>query len=128
MRQKTMMVFDSVVYGSDPFYSSPAVNSLLGLYDDLLIQVEAFDVEGTTPTMNMYLESSNDQKNWIQPDPNTPLLSSKSLSITSLNIFYCNSSSTYPPLANVRIVGDIQVAGGVAKAYVRISVCMRDKS
>lgn len=60
-------VFDDIIDTTNWWYTSSDYNELLGRADALLRVVYPTLVGGTSPTLTVWLDQSNDNQHWFQP-------------------------------------------------------------
>jgi hypothetical protein len=67
-------VFDEFIEGTaSTWYTSAIHNDALGRPGSFAVFASATDVSGTSPAVQVFLDSSNDNQNWYQPS--TPVIS-----------------------------------------------------
>src|SRR5262245_64103475 len=110
----TEAMFD-VIAGTTTTYTPAEHNPALGATDKLAMQTIFDQVTGTTPTITMTLEHSNDQRNWVVK---TTLQSGTALATNGATSFIHTDAGTTPTLGFVRI--GFQLGGTTPQARVKM--------
>jgi hypothetical protein len=65
MKKAVILAFDDHVQGNGvPYLTDTSLNLPLALYDELAVQVVTDNATGTSPTITVALQHSNDGRNW----------------------------------------------------------------
>ncbi len=107
--------------GSTARYTSAEFNDLLGSRDRLIVHYTAGRVSGTSPTLTIELEGSNNGQDWQSL---VPLVSAEPLVAGNVNTGRGNSDKDLP--AFVRLA--ITMGGTSPVAEVEIVACGRDST
>lgn len=122
MRKASTTVYDDFVQGtSATFYSDTTFNVVLGMYDKVGVQVVTDNASGTTPTITVVWEHSNDGRNWHEK---TTLVDAGAVSTTATSTFFGSDSGATPSMALCRV--KITLAGTSPACHARVHVCARD--
>jgi hypothetical protein len=121
-RDFNMKVFDSVVVGTTPVYTSSEYDGPLGASDFLAIQAFGSQPTGTSPTLLVQVEHSADQRTWSNKNvaaeiPATAVVSTAVLSVVG----YQNSGNPTLPFVRLRV----QMGGTSPGARVTLYACGR---
>ena len=106
--------------GTNTYYSDPECNAKLGMAEKFFIEARTSNVTGTTPTLAIALESSNDNVNWVPRS--TVIVATAIASGTTL---------TGSELGTAAVGGRFQrftlkLAGTTPNAYVELWVTARN--
>ncbi|MBI4700377.1 MAG: hypothetical protein HY744_04285 [Deltaproteobacteria bacterium] len=112
-------VYDDRIYGTTAVYTAPQHNDLLGQCEYVSVQTVVRSVGGTSPTLSVATESSNDQSNWIAGG--TYVISAADISGT--NKTQSGSFTQTSGLGATRL--KIWLGGTAPEAHLVISVCRR---
>lgn len=122
MRRWVIEVFNDVVYGTTAVYTPTRLNEVLAQVDQLSVQAIADQSGGTSPTLAVVLEHSNDQRNWLTK---TTLISATSIPAASTTPLFGADPGTTPTGGFARLA--ITVGGSSnPNAHIKIMVCGRD--
>jgi hypothetical protein len=122
MRSFSELVFDRMVYGTDPVFTDASWNSGLGLPDQLAIFAKITQVSGTSPTITVAIENSGDNILFGEKS-GTPQINNQTLAANLENIFMGSDSGASPSLAFVRLA--VTLGGTTPAAWVRLYVTGR---
>ncbi len=120
MRLNTLGAIDQFVTGTAAVYSEPALNAALARAPRQAFQVTCDDVDGTSPTMTLSVEGSNDGDNW---DPVSTPVDGETLSSTLSNVFRFTEDGGTPLKEFMRL--KVELGGTDPRAHVRVSSCQR---
>lgn len=120
MRLFTQQVFNSTIQGTTAVYSQPQYNSLLGSGDQLAVQVVCSRSSGTSPTITVIEQISNDGERWADK---TTMLSAQALSTTAVDNLFRYDDGASPMASFVRF--QITLGGTSPSSDVLITVCGR---
>lgn len=121
MRRFNATVFDDVIHGTNPVYTSQTFNAPLGQFDTLVVQAVVDNVDATG-TLDLYLQHSADGKNWSD-------LVTGALFVVGTVVgqqVTKSAASTAPALALVRIL--MRCNAPTTRAHVRVFVTARDQA
>jgi len=105
--------------GTGARISSAELNNVLGTAEKLIVQIRVTKVTGTSPTLLVFLEHSNDGKDWQSP---VTLVEFTALNAGSINTIMADSGSTVFG-ALVRFV--VALDGTNPSGFVEIFACGR---
>ncbi len=112
-------VIDEVLNGNATFESDPQHNEMLGRADSFTVQVFVTNTGGTSPTITVTYQGSNDGKSWI----------TKQTVLSSVNIatapYESMTDSTVNLVNGAQGKFQISLGGTNPYAYVRVVVCLR---
>lgn len=114
--------FDDFVVGALPTYSSTALDTILGRFDRLAVQLFASQVGGISPRITLWFEHSADGRRWAEKG-SVPAISSEVIAPSTTNVFAGEDISGVPSLTFVRL--RINLEGTAPRAVVRVFVCGR---
>lgn len=120
MRLFTQQIFNSTIQGTTAVYSQPQYNTLLGSADKLAIQIVCSRSAGTTPTITLVEQISNDGEHWFDKDT---MMSAQSLSTSAVDNFMEYDVGSSPLTTFVRF--QITLGGTTPSSDVTITVCGR---
>ncbi len=120
MRKNLITAFDDFVTGTDTVYSDSRMNSMLGSMDKMAVQCIISSVDGTSPTIKIKVEESNDQKNWSERSGGVD----PAASMASGDVKSFDDDGSTPAQAFLRF--KIDLAGTTPAAHVKILACQRD--
>lgn len=123
-RQFNVKLFDGVVLGTSPQYSSRDLELQIGRADRLAVQAVALQVTGVSPTLTIQLEHAGDERNWVAKNA-IPEIDSFSLDTTLANIAVGFDHGWNPSLRLARLRIQLGAAGGSPGARLRIYACGR---
>ncbi len=107
--------------GATSRYTSAEFNDVLGSSDKLVVQYRAVKIAGTSPTLTIKLEGSNNGVDWVLIET---LVNAASLTAAQVNSALATSTATLP--AFVRFA--ITMGGTTPSAEVQIIACGRDNA
>jgi hypothetical protein len=132
MRQGLALVFDEVMFGPTAWYTSPEMNGLLAVQDQMGIQVIVDNVQlsvaGGPPTVSVWLQTSGDARNWVTKNA-SPEVQPFSILEGQTNVSpYSADVGTLPTLryARFKIAVASTVVGQAVTAHVKVFVTFRD--
>jgi len=114
-----LIVIDQVIDGGQMIESDPAHYEMLGRADSYTVQVYASNSGGTSPTITVTYQASNDGRRWITKQT---LLSAVSISTTP---YESMTDSTTNMVNGAQGKITVQLGGTDPTAYVRIVICLR---
>ncbi len=119
MRLKNLILIDQVINGNTTVESDPKLNDALGEGDTYTVQTYVANSGGTSPTITVKMQGSNDGKSWA--DRQT-ILNAQDISTSP----YENITESTADMV-VTAQGKLQVnlGGTNPYAYVRIVACTR---
>lgn len=121
MRKGLIEAFNDSLTGTGTTYSPTRFNEVLGSFDKLAIQIVAEQPGGTTPTITVAMEHSNDQRNWVSK---STLTSGTAVSTSAPTVVVATDSGSTPTLAFVRFA--VSMGGTSPACRMKILVCGRD--
>jgi hypothetical protein len=122
MRKASITAYDDFVQGtSATYYSDTTYNVALAMYDKVAVQVVADSASGTTPTLTVAWEHSNDGRNWHEK---ATLVDAGAVSTTATATFFGSDNGSTPSMALCRVA--ITLGGTTPACHVRVHVCARD--
>ncbi len=116
----TIELFNQYITGTATVASAAEHRELLGRADVLVIQVVVTKSAGTSPTLTLEIEHSNDGK---RTDTHSTPISAASLTITPFNTIVAAGSTTDPLAAQVELA--LTLGGTNPEAYVQVTVTGR---
>lgn len=125
MRIFSQLVFDDFIMGTESVYTAEQYNDGMGLADQFAIQAVADQVSGTTPTLTVQIQHSNDQRNWVDKS-GTAEINAQSLSASATTVKVGTDSGSTPTLGYRRL--KITLGGTTPVAHVKLFACGRDKT
>lgn len=123
MRKHIFEAMFDVVAGTTTTYTPAEHNSAFGATDKFAVQTTVDQVTGTSPTITMAFEASNDQRIWVNK---TTYRSGAALSTTTSQTFVDVDSGSSPTLGFGRFA--ITLGGTNPQARVKMIVCGRDEA
>jgi hypothetical protein len=124
MKKAVILAFDDHVQGNGVVYlTDTSLNLALALYDKLGVQIVTDNATGTSPTITVELQHSNDGRNW---HVKSTLVSAQAVSTTASTTFFGSDNGSTPSMALCRL--NITLGGTNPSCKVRIHVCARDDS
>lgn len=124
MRQYVGLVFDDWVSGLGTVFSPSFLDTQLGEFEQLAIQVIATRVGGSSPRLNAMLQHSSNGRHWFDKSA-TPAIESANLTAAQTNVLVGADTSGVPTLAYARWM--IRLEGTAPRAYVKLWVTARGK-
>ena len=122
MKRYVIEAFDDVVNGTTVVYTTTRLNEVLGQPDRVSLEAVADQSGGTSPTLKVDLEHSNDQRNWAVKS--TPI-GVTAIPVGATTAIFGADAGTTPTGAFVRLAITLGGTGG-PNAHVKIHVCARD--
>ena len=119
MRMFNSHLFSETMEGTTARYSSAEHNGLLGMAEKLVVQYRATKVSGTSPTLTVATEVSNDGIDWL---PKTTIVSAQALTAGQVNSGILDTGSAIHA-AFVRL--KVTLGGTTPAANVDLIVCGR---
>jgi len=112
-------VIDQVVEGAAMIESDPAHYDMIGRADSFTVQVYVSNSGGTSPTITVTYQASNDGRSWITKQT---LLSAVNIATTP---YESMTDSTTDIVNGAQGKLTVQLGGTNPTAYVRIVICLR---
>ncbi len=106
--------------GATPRYTSSEVNELLGSAEKLVVQYRAIKIDGTTPTLSLELQGSDNGVDWTNLEY---LFSAEALTAGVVNTRIATSTADIPAFARLALT----MAGTYPSAEIQLFVCGRDR-
>jgi len=119
VRLKTIVLVDQVISGNASVESDPKYNDALGEGDTYTIQTYVANSAGTSPTITLKVQGSNDGRSWV--DRQTVL---NAVSISSTPYEDITDSTTDIVVTSQGKV-QVNLGGTNPSAYVRVVACTR---
>ncbi len=123
----TVIAFDDYVESTGPItvYTNPRLNWLVGLFDQIAIQIVTDDVEGLVPTLSAQVLHSADGRNWIRKYHDYPEISVTALSTVNTTDLYGFDDGAFPSLAFVCLS---MTLGGLlnSRAHIKCTLTCND--
>lgn len=113
-------VYDRKINGSTTDYTSPDFDELLATPDKYLCFVRTAQGGGTSPTMTIVLQRSNDRLIW---DTKATFFSGTSVSTTAIGTHFASDTGSAVGGAYGRL--SIALAGTTPSAHLQIFLCGR---
>ena len=121
MRRWVVEAFNDVINGTTTVYTPTKLNEVLGQTDKLSVQAVADQTSGTSPTLKVDIEHSNDQRNWAVK---TAAIAATSIPAGATTPLFGNDPGTTPTGGFVRLA--LTLGGTTPAAHVKVTVCGRD--
>lgn len=124
-RKFSQLVFNEAVVGTTAVYTSSEFNEMLARADMLALSFIGDQVSGTTPTAEVRVEHSSDQRNWATKNA-TAEITATTLVTTGTNVFNGYEPGTIPSNGFVRL--KVTLAGTGPVVHAKIYVTGRDRA
>ena len=116
----TKVFSDLVDNGNNIFYSPVEFNAALGKAEKYFFHARPTQISGTTPTLQVSLETSNDGVNW---NPRSTPISAVAISTTTPALFGSEAGTAQVGGCFARI--GVKLGGGTPVAFVEVWVTGR---
>ena len=121
MRRWVVEAFNDVINGTTTVYTPTKLNEALGQCDKLSVQAVADQSSGTSPTLKVDVEHSNDQRNWAVK---TAAIGATTIPAGATTSLFGNDPGSTPTGGFVRLA--LTLGGTTPAAHVKVTVCGRD--
>ncbi len=119
MRMFNQVVFDQNVFSGTDYYSDPQYNALLGSAESMVVHAVTENPSASVPTLAIFVQRSNDNRNWVEDATATHAAAAVSSSVGS---YVDTSFATGAKSAYARLIFKITVQGN---CRLRSTVCGR---
>jgi len=117
-------VFNEFVDGTSSRFSSNDLNELLGSAEKLVVQIRAYKISGTSPTLTINVYRSNNG----QDATSSVLLNAAALTTGNVYFNMLVSDALYTATPGDQVTFEVKLGGTTPSAQVELVVCGRGES